>query len=140
MITGFYSDLYSYMFYLVVKETRKSVARKLKRDGWPTSLDLEDIDWSIDTCRPVSIRFDEEPLALIYYPVFKQTSPIHMETITHEIHHAVNGLLRYIHAKPDIENDEHTAYLHGWLASLFYEELREKSERSWHTRMTKDDR
>ena len=45
-------------------------------------------------------------------------------TIAHEVVHAINYTLMNINAVPDVENDEHEAYLTGWLTQKIYNKLK----------------
>jgi hypothetical protein len=60
---------------------------------------------------------DDEGSFGVFFPPESLTRGI----IAHEVEHLKNGILAYVGSTFDAKNDEHAAYLAGYLAELVYE-------------------
>lgn len=116
---SFHTHLYPFIIRFSVNQTAEELCAEDQVDG------EDDLTVSlIHSCTTPGriIPFEDG----VFLAVIKgyDGSPDAHSVIAHEIHHLANFIFDRIGQKPDVKNDECSAYLHGFITNQFYEGLK----------------
>lgn len=116
------NETYLFWFHLALFEPIDKIEKHLNKQGWNIEIPSKTLDAAV-------IPWDDLRMCVIY---FSSKKHITHGTIAHECHHAVMSMCKTLGIKPNVDNQEPTAYLHGWLAEWIYKILSSKKIKVLH--------